>query len=124
MSGSYGAPKVYNPPQDVYSEAPNAFSEVAQSVYDAIRNRNTYPARRASPVPPVPPYNTYARTSGSHLPATTRPYPRATDLSPPLNPPSCPGAPPTISQQTMDGDKLCVSIDFGESSPPDFLPER
>ena len=133
MSGSYGVPDIYSAAQDVYSEAPNAYSEAAESVYDAIRNA----------WPPTPPLNSRRNTNSTISytplldPNIVRPNLfhaqdfRASTVSPPLNPPSWPalgyggtGAPPTISQQTIDGGKLSVSIDFGESSAPDSPPKR
>ena len=137
MSGSKDAPNLYSPPDDVYSESPNAYSELGRSVYAAIRK--TYPPPPTgpgryngptSPAPVVPPYSThegpgytYAQASGSHLRAYAN-GPSGASL--PLNPPSWPasgygrtGAPPTISQQTMDEGKMSVSIDFGQSSAPD-----
>ena len=145
MSGSYGAPNVYSARQGVYSETPNTYSGVAQSMYDAIRNVDppppTGPGRYSgstSPVPVVPPYSiyeepeyAYAQASGFHPPAYANNPSRASDYSrvPPLNPPSWlasgygwTGAPPTMSQPTMDEFKISVSIDFGQSSAPDSLP--
>ena len=141
MSGSYGAPDVNSPPEDVYSEAPNAYSEPAESVYGVIRNPlggglDVQPPSRI----PTPPLHSLRNTNSANshtIPLDSnivRPRPvhdqdfRAGTVSPPLNPPSRPalgygwtGAPPTISQRRMDEGKMSVSIDFGESSAPGSL---
>ena len=142
MSGSHGAPNVYSARRGIYSETPNKYSGVAQSVYDGIRNiyppPPTGPGRSSGPTPPVPvvpPYSiregpeyAYTQASGPHPPAYADGPSGATDFSPQLNPPSWPasgygrtGAPPTMSQQTMNEGKMSVSIDFGELSAPDSL---
>ena len=92
-----------------------------------------------TPTPSNSQWNTNSTNSYTPLldPNIVRPSPvhaqdfRASTVSPPLNPPSRPGsgygrtgAPPTISQQTMDEGKMSVSIDFGESSAPDSIPKR
>ena len=145
MSGSYDALKVYSAPQGVYSDRPNAYSEAGQSVYDAIRNTHPPPPpdpgryKSTSAAPAVVPYiihkgpeSAYAQASSSDLRGLALGPSGATDFStPPLNPPSWPasgrgriGAPPTISQRTMDERKISVSIDFGQSRAPDSLPKR
>ena len=132
MSGSYGAPNLYSAPEDVYSEAPNAYSEAPQSVYNATRNAYPPPPTSpgqysgpTSPMPVAPPYSipegpeyAYAQASGSAYASGATGF-----NSLPLNPPSWPAsgygrtrAPPAISQQTMDDGKMSVSIDFGELS--------
>ena len=126
-----------------YSEMPNVYSEMPQSLYNATRepyapgrgrySGSTSPALFVQSPYGIPegPEHAYA---GSHPPAHVdgaSGASSATDSPPPLNPPSWPasgygrtGAPPTMSQQTMDEGKLSVSIDFGQSSAPDSLPTR
>ena len=92
-----------------------------------------------TPTPSNSQWNTNSTNSYTPLldPNIVRPSPvhaeafRASTVSPPLHPPSRPGsgygragAPPTISQQTMDEGKMSVSIDFGESSAPDPILKR
>lgn len=92
-----------------------------------------------TPTPSNSQWNTNSTTSWTPLldPNVVRPSPvhaqsfRASTVSPPLNPSSQPtsgyertGAPPTISQQTMDEGKMSVSIDFGESSASDPVLKR
>ena len=101
---SYGAPNMLG----VYSPKPNVYSPSAGAavMYNATRDSFKIAAAEQNSEP------------------TSREPPR-------VNPDGVSGvrdgltaAPPTISQQTMDEGKLSVSIDFGESSAPDSLPNR
>jgi len=89
-----------------------------------------------TPTPSNSQWNTNSTNSYTPLldPNIVRPSPvhapdfRASTVSPPPARPTSgygrTGAPPTISQQTVDEGKMSVSIDFGESSAPDPAHKR
>ena len=127
VPGSYGAPNAFNEPLGVYSPQPNVYSPQPGGVYSATRDSfKTAPVQPPPPgvdrLPPnsaMPAYKSFTmgpksvsiQASGSHPPT----YPDGTSGAGY----GWTGAP--IPQKTVDEGKLSVSIDFGESSAPDFL---